>query len=146
MGVSWLLPVEIVQTARTGGDAIRSCVPQRGSQPLQGFSDPVQDFGRPFRSSHDAVDVRRHALLERRQRWIAGDGRWCTRQIQGEMAPSPKLLRDDRLATDEIRAPGRQHPVQHRHADGSLGLLGGEAAGSQTRSDQSLVTTHRRFY
>jgi len=76
----------------------------------------------------------------------ASDGRWCTRQIQGEMAPNPKLLRDDRLATDGIRAPGRQHPVQHRHADGSLSLLGREAAGSQTRSDQRLVTTHRRFH
>jgi len=82
--------------------------------------------------------------------WLrrSGDagGRWCTRQIQGEMAPNPKLLHDDRLATDGIRAPGRQHPVQHRHADGSLSPLGREAAGSQTRSDQRLVTTHRRFH
>ena len=62
------------------------------------------------------------------------------------MAPSPKLLRDDRLATDGVRAPGRQHPVQHRHADGSLSPLGREAAGSQTRSDQRLVTTHCRFH
>ena len=61
--------------------------------------------------------------------------RWCTRQTRGEMAPEPRLLRDDRPATDGVRAPGRQHPVQHRHADGSLGPLGGEAAGSQTRSD-----------
>ena len=76
---------------------------------------------------------------------IPGDRRWCTRQIQGEMAPNPKLLCDDRLATDGIRASGRQHPVQHRHADGSLSLLGREAAGSQTRSDQRLVTTHCRF-
>jgi len=77
---------------------------------------------------------------------IAAFKRWCTRQIQGEMALHPKLLCDDRLATDGIRAPGRQHPVQHRHADGSLSLLGREAAGSQTRSDQRLVTTHRRFH
>jgi hypothetical protein len=54
------------------------------------------------------------------------------------MALNPKLLQDDRLATDGIRAPGRQHPVQRRHADGSLSLLGREAAGSQTRSDQRL--------
>ncbi len=78
------------------------------------------------------------------RRRVGGSRRWCTRQIQGEMAPSPKLLRDDRLATDGIRAPGRQHPVQHRHADGSLSLLGREAAGSQTRSDQRLVATHCR--
>ncbi len=64
----------------------------------------------------------------------------------GRDSPNPKLLRDDRLATDRIRAPGRQHPVQHRHADGSLSLLGREAAGSQTRSDQRLVTTHCRFH
>jgi hypothetical protein len=56
------------------------------------------------------------------------------------MTPNPKLLHDDRLATDGIRASGRQHPVQHSHADGSLGLLAGEAAGSQPRSDQRLVT------
>jgi len=70
--------------------------------------------------------------------WRPLDGRWCTRQIQGEMAARPKLLRDDRLATDRIRAPGRQHPVQHRHADGSLSLLGREAAGSQTRPISAL--------
>jgi len=62
------------------------------------------------------------------------------------MAANPKPLRDDRLATDRIRASGRQHPVQHRHADGSLSLLGREAAGSQTRSYQRLVATHCRFY
>jgi len=47
-------------------------------------------------------------------RWVLLLRRWCTRQIQGEMALHPKLLRDDRLATYGIRAPGRQHPVQHR--------------------------------
>ena len=72
--------------------------------------------------------------------------RWCTWPVAGRDDPNPKLLCDDRLATDGIRASGRQHPVQHRHADGSLGLLGREAAGSQPRSDQRLVTTHCRFY
>ena len=47
------------------------------------------------------------------------------------MAPNPKLLRDDRLATDGVRASGCQHPVQHRHADGRLGLLGREPTGAQ---------------
>ena len=65
--------------------------------------------------------------------------------MEGEMTPNPKLLCDDRLATDGSRASGRQHPVQHRHADGSLGLLSGEAAGSQPWSDQRLVATHCRF-
>jgi len=73
-------------------------------------------------------------------------GRWCTWRLEVEIAPNPRLLCNDRLTTDGNRAPGRQHPVQHRHADGSLGLLGGEAAGSQTRSDQRLVATHCRFY
>jgi len=72
--------------------------------------------------------------------------RWCTWRLEVEIAPNPQSLCDDRLATDGIRAPGRQHPVQHRHADGRLSLLGGEAAGSQTRSDQRLVATHCRFH
>ncbi len=74
------------------------------------------------------------------------DGRWCTRQTKGEMVPKPNLLCDDRLATDGIRPSGLQHPVQRSHADGSLGLLAGKAAGSQTRSDQRFVATHCRFY
>ena len=55
------------------------------------------------------------------------------------MGPKPNLLCDDRLATDGIGASDRQHPVQDRHADDSLGLLGSEAAGPQTWSDQRLV-------
>jgi hypothetical protein len=74
------------------------------------------------------------------------DGRWRTLPVQGEMILSPKLLCDDWLATDGIRASGCQHPVQHSHADGSFGLLASKAAGSQPRSDQRLVTTHCRFY
>jgi len=42
--------------------------------------------------------------------------------------PSPGSLCNDRLAADGFRASGRQHLVQYRHADGSLGLLGSEAA------------------
>jgi hypothetical protein len=53
----------------------------------------------------------------------------------GGVTPNPKLLCDERLATDGIRASGRQHPIQHRHADGSLGLLSRKAAGSQPWSD-----------
>jgi len=80
---------------------------------------------------------------------VSGDGvvgRWCTWRLEVEIAPNPRLLCDDRLATDGIWASGRQRPVQHRHADGSLGLLGGEAAGPQPGSDQRLVATHCRFY
>jgi hypothetical protein len=47
---------------------------------------------------------------------------------QGQDGPEPNLLCDDRLATDGIRASGRQHPVQNRHANGSLSLLGRKAA------------------
>lgn len=52
---------------------------------------------------------------------------------------SPDRVRDDlsrgslcdgRLASDRFRASGRQHAVQDRHTDGSLGLLGGETAWS----------------
>jgi len=34
--------------------------------------------------------------------------------------PSPEPLFDAAIATDGLRASGRQHPVQDRHADGSL--------------------------
>ena len=44
--------------------------------------------------------------------------------------PSPGSLCHGRLATDRFRASGRQHPVQDRHADRSLGLLSSETAGS----------------
>ncbi len=64
----------------------------------------------------------------------------------GRDGPNPELLCDDPLNADRFRASSRQHPVQHRHADGSFGLLGGEAAGSQPGSDQRLVATHCRFY
>ena len=56
------------------------------------------------------------------------------------------LLCDDPLGTDRLRASSRQHPVQDRHADGRLGLLGREAAGSQPGSDHRLVATHCRFH
>jgi hypothetical protein len=76
---------------------------------------------------------------------------WCRWALvhstdQRRDGPKSKLLCDDRLATDGIRASGRQHPVQHRHADGSLCLLGNEAAGAQPRPDQRLVAAHCRFY
>ena len=67
-------------------------------------------------------------------------------RTEGEITPNPGLLCDDRMATDGIRASGRQHPIEHHHADGSLGLLSRKAAGSQSWSDQRLVTTHCRFY
>jgi hypothetical protein len=59
--------------------------------------------------------------------------------------PGPRQLRDDRTATDGIRASGWQCPVRHSHADGRLGLPAGEGAGSRRQSDQRLVTTHCRF-
>ena len=106
---------------------------------------PVQGRGPGDRveSPYDA-DARfrsKHAT-----RWTGYMGRWCTWRLAVEIAPNPRLLCDDRLATNEVWASGRQHPVQHRHADGSLGLLGGEAAGPQPESDQRLVATHCRFY
>jgi hypothetical protein len=57
-------------------------------------------------------------------------------QTEGELTPSPRLLCDDRLTTDGVRASGHQHPIQHRHADGSLSLLSRKAAGSQPWSNQ----------
>ena len=48
--------------------------------------------------------------------------------------PSPNPLFDAAIAADEFRASGRQHPVQNRHADGGLSLLGSETACSQLAS------------
>ena len=61
------------------------------------------------------------------------------------MAPNPKLLCYGRLATDGVRASGRQHPVQRRHADGSFGLLSHDPTGVQPWSDQRLVAAHCRL-
>lgn len=63
----------------------------------------------------------------------------------GRHHPCPEPLRDDRLAADGLRTPYRQHPVQDHHAEGSLRLLGREAASTQPRSDQRLVTSPRRL-
>ena len=56
--------------------------------------------------------------------------RWCTLWMEEEITSIHRLLSNDLLATDRFRASGRQHPVQDRHANGSLGLLGRETAGS----------------
>ena len=56
------------------------------------------------------------------------DGALVQFQAEAEMAPNPKLLRVDWLVTDRIRTSGLQHPVQHRHPDDSLSLLGRKAA------------------
>jgi len=132
----------------TGTNRLRPGLDQALAAVRRGDTLVVPKLDRLARSVPDARDIA-DGLIARGVRLALGSsvyGRWCTRQIQGEMAPNPKLLHDDRLATDGIRAPGRQHPVQHRHADGSLSPLGREAAGSQARSDQRLVTTHRRFH
>jgi hypothetical protein len=55
------------------------------------------------------------------------------------------MLSDHALATHRFRMPGRQHLVQDRDADGCFSLLGSKTACSQPRSDQSLVSPHRRF-
>jgi hypothetical protein len=64
-------------------------------------------------------------------------------QTGGEVTPNPKLLCDDWLATDGIRASGRQHPIQRRHADGNFGLLSRKAAGSQPWSDWRVTALPR---
>ena len=69
-------------------------------------------------------------LVQSRRDKKAAKRRWCTRPVQGKVTPNPKLLCDGQLATDGIRASGRQHPVQHNHADCSLGLLASKATGS----------------
>src|SRR5208282_2681483 len=77
--------------------------------------------------------------------WFTDEGRWCTFRTEGEVTPAREPLCDDALATNGDRASCLKHPIQNRDADGCLGLLGGEAACSQPRSDQCLVSAHRRF-
>jgi hypothetical protein len=63
----------------------------------------------------------------------------------GRSGASSEPLCDDLPETDRFRAPGRQHPINDRHADGSLCLLRGETACAEPRSDQRLVAADRRF-
>ena len=63
----------------------------------------------------------------------------------GRSGASSEPLCDEPPETDRIRAPGRQHPIKGRHADGGLCLLRGETACAQPRPDQRLVAAHRRF-
>jgi len=102
--------------------------------------------GKQLRWQANAFMVQARAALDSLQALVAAKRRWCTWRLEVEIAPNPRLLCGNRLATDRVWASSRQHPVQHRHADGSLSLLGREAAGPQTRSDQRLVATHCRFH
>ena len=61
------------------------------------------------------------------------------------MLPNLVLLCRDGLTADRFRASGHQHSVEHRHGDGSFGLLCCKATGSKPQSDQCLVAAHRRF-
>jgi hypothetical protein len=70
--------------------------------------------------------------------------RWCTLRTEREMNRRPEPLCDDALATNGVRASGRQHLDQDRNTDGCLSLLGDETACPRPRSDQRLVAAHRR--
>lgn len=54
--------------------------------------------GEPWTPFDATADMEALIQMEHRAR------RWCTRRTKGEMAPTPKLLCGDRLATDGIRA------------------------------------------
>jgi hypothetical protein len=90
----------------------------------------LQFIGRARIANSPADRNRAFDLAPEKERASDPERRWCTWPVQDEMTPNPKLLRDDRLATDGIWASGRQHPVQHSHADGSLGRLASNVAGS----------------
>ena len=92
----------------------------------------IQTHKRPWQSPRPRFLPRERALVH------SVDG--------GRDGPSPGPLCDDALATDGFRASCQQHPVQDGHADGSLGLLGSEAAGSQPWSNQRFVAAHCRFH
>ena len=63
----------------------------------------------------------------------------------GRSGASSEPLCDDPPETGRFRAPGRQHPIKDRQADGSLCLLRGETVCTQPRPDQRLVAAHRHF-
>ena len=50
------------------------------------------------------------------------------RQTKDETGPKPNLLCGDRLATDGIGAPGRQHSALDRHANRDLTPLRAKGA------------------
>jgi hypothetical protein len=84
-----------------------------------------------MRRSHRGGDLLLQVRSYRRRRaphpWSCRG--WCVGahdRPRGEMAPKPKLLCDEWLATDGIRTSSCQHPVQHHCADGSPSLLGRE--------------------
>jgi hypothetical protein len=77
---------------------------------------PVQSGPKPSLGRRSIAQGRHGALVH-----LAGPR-------QGDL--NPARLCDGRLATDGIRAADCQHPVQHRHTDGSLALLGSKAAGA----------------
>jgi hypothetical protein len=63
--------------------------------------------------------------------------RWCSWPREGE-GLCPEGLCDDPLATDRVRASGRQHPIQDRHAASSLGLPDRETACAQDAAVQPI--------
>jgi hypothetical protein len=65
--------------------------------------------------------------------------------MKAETIPAPEPLSDNVSETNEARASSRQHLAQDGNPDSCFGLLGGEAACSQPRFDQCLVSAHRRF-
>jgi FMN-dependent oxidoreductase (nitrilotriacetate monooxygenase family) len=63
----------------------------------------------------------------------------------GRSAAEVKIMPGIYPVVGRTEEEAKEKFVQHRHTDGSLALLGSEAAGAQTRSDQCLIAAHYRF-
>src|SRR5674476_252125 len=62
-----------------------------------------------------------------------------------ELSLFPASLGGEVYTADGVRVSRVQHAVEDGHTDGRFGLLAGEAAGSQARTDDGLVSAHRSF-
>jgi hypothetical protein len=83
--------------SRQGSQCFGHCVSKKGSR----RPPEVTPGSRAVLSQELGAPVLQDAAVRN-----ADLGRWCTRPVQGEMIPIPKLLCDDRVATDGIRASG----------------------------------------
>jgi hypothetical protein len=66
-------------------------------------------------------------------------------QESAELSRFQASLRCDVLTADGVRASHVQHAVEDGRADGRFGLLDGEGAGSQARTDDGLLSSHSGF-
>lgn len=73
------------------------------------------------------------------------DGRCCNDIDLAEGSPSPAVSGSHSWNADGVWPSSMQHAIEDRHTDRRLRALAGQAARAQARTDDGLVTAHRRF-